>query len=509
MLVIATPIAIAGGGDTDGDGLPDASDPCPAVSYTPGFDWTTCGPMDLDPANDAAPECKARERVAHMLIADPAFITEIAFAVVKNGTVHFADAFTYVGGGQFVHHPGGIHSLYRVGSTSKCFTAMAAKLLEEDGQLSLTDFVNDDDATQVLVGGQRTLRQLLTHQGAFKTDYGAIHLFCYPGDLAAFWSEPDDLVSPHYDSATYGNLGGGYQYSAFNYSLAGAYLANRAGEPFHQILETRVFTPAGLCTATLDGSRAVTTTLGDGAAVSETPVMHVGPYINLVSPTDPLCADNFYSSDDVYGDPYSWQFYRLDEAAAEPRDPAGGVIASAIDLAHFAADLLASYHGTGGLLTPNGVRSLWGAVVDLGCFPNCPYERYYGVGFFTDSLPGNPVTQVGHGGSRPGFTSAFVLRPEANLAVTILANADVNTVSISDLAKTILDDFESAVAPGDFDGDGDVDLADFAAFAQCFGGSNLPPAGGCPPGVNADLDGDSDVDLADFAIFSQNFTGSQ
>jgi hypothetical protein len=63
--------------------------------------------------------------------------------------------------------------------------------------------------------------------------------------------------------------------------------------------------------------------------------------------------------------------------------------------------------------------------------------------------------------------------------------------------------------PGDFDGDGDVDLADFAAFSQCFGGANVPPAGICPPGVSADLDGDTDVDLADFAVFSQNFTGAR
>ena len=61
---------------------------------------------------------------------------------------------------------------------------------------------------------------------------------------------------------------------------------------------------------------------------------------------------------------------------------------------------------------------------------------------------------------------------------------------------------------GDFDGDGDVDLTDFTQFQLCFGGSNVPPAPTCPPGVDADCDGDGDVDLADFLIFQNNFTGS-
>ena len=63
-------------------------------------------------------------------------------------------------------------------------------------------------------------------------------------------------------------------------------------------------------------------------------------------------------------------------------------------------------------------------------------------------------------------------------------------------------------ACGDFDGDGDVDLTDFATFQLCFAGSANPPAATCPAGVDADCDNDGDVDLADFLIFQQNFTGS-
>ncbi len=61
---------------------------------------------------------------------------------------------------------------------------------------------------------------------------------------------------------------------------------------------------------------------------------------------------------------------------------------------------------------------------------------------------------------------------------------------------------------GDVDGDGDVDLADFATLAVCFSGPGpaSPPAG-CSPEefATCDLDGDGDVDLSDFSTFSTNF----
>jgi hypothetical protein len=63
---------------------------------------------------------------------------------------------------------------------------------------------------------------------------------------------------------------------------------------------------------------------------------------------------------------------------------------------------------------------------------------------------------------------------------------------------------------GDMDGDGDVDLNDFATFANCYFGASVtvPPPSCTPEQFDAcDLDGDADVDLGDFSTFATNYTG--
>ena len=62
----------------------------------------------------------------------------------------------------------------------------------------------------------------------------------------------------------------------------------------------------------------------------------------------------------------------------------------------------------------------------------------------------------------------------------------------------------------DVDGDGDIDLNDFATFSVCFFGAavTVPPPG-CPPEdfAASDFDGDGDVDLSDLATFAVEYTG--
>jgi hypothetical protein len=67
--------------------------------------------------------------------------------------------------------------------------------------------------------------------------------------------------------------------------------------------------------------------------------------------------------------------------------------------------------------------------------------------------------------------------------------------------------------PGDFDGDGDADLADHLHFEDCLDGPGTAPTPALP-GATAqdcldafDIDFDSDIDLEDFDRFQRDFTG--
>jgi hypothetical protein len=57
---------------------------------------------------------------------------------------------------------------------------------------------------------------------------------------------------------------------------------------------------------------------------------------------------------------------------------------------------------------------------------------------------------------------------------------------------------------GDLDDDGNVDLNDFALFADCLTGPTIPAGPECNP---ADFDRDADLDLADFSAFQRAFSG--
>jgi uncharacterized lipoprotein YddW (UPF0748 family) len=99
----------------------------------------------------------------------------------------------------------------------------------------------------------------------------------------------------------------------------------------------------------------------------------------------------------------------------------------------------------------------------------------------------------------------FLLVPPGTYTLTVtkngLATRQVTGVAVAAGQVSRLD---ITLGP-DFDGDGDVDLIDFAYLQACFNGPNRPAAAtNCLP---ADLDQDADVDLADFGVFQGRFNG--
>jgi hypothetical protein len=101
-----------------------------------------------------------------------------------------------------------------------------------------------------------------------------------------------------------------------------------------------------------------------------------------------------------------------------------------------------------------------------------------------------------------------------NKAVTIAADLDGHarfvddprTLDTGNGVPPIVDMGAYEFRPGDCGHDGDVDGDDFVEFENCLRG----PSGEFPPSCECfDLDGDGRVDLGDFATFQVGFTGQR
>ena len=141
------------------------------------------------------------------------------------------------------------HSVFRVGSVSKQFTAMAILLLEEEGKLSLDDDVHTYLPQLVDYGHPVTLRQMLFHTSGM-SDYEGdeIAVFANMQGEKFRWGNEDYLTVPEFlerlatvPLRTPPETE--YRYSNSAYFLLSQVVEAASGESLHEYAKRRIFEP--------------------------------------------------------------------------------------------------------------------------------------------------------------------------------------------------------------------------------------------------------------------------
>lgn len=283
-------------------------------------------------------------------------------------------------------------TVYRAGSVSKLFTAMAALKLHEEGRVDLdapiTDHVPEFDLrTRFGSIDGITLRTLLTHHSGVP---GAIHEGMWAEDPDSFRTVAARL-GRYYAAYPPGTV---FAYSNAGYSVAGHAIENASGTPFADHLEEALLGPLEMTRSNFRFEA-----IGEDVARSY------------------------------------WKGREVEQPGL--RDlPAGGLVTTVGDLAGLIRLVNADgFHGTR-LLAPETVREML-AVQEYDSVYEP--EGFNGIGWF--SFPGfldGKYTAVGHTGQTLAHSAAVFVVPELELGVALLANSPSLRGGLEEITREVL-----------------------------------------------------------------------
>ncbi|HEU0016672.1 MAG TPA: serine hydrolase [Longimicrobium sp.] len=336
----------------------------PAPAQTP----TAAAPAAIAQREVVAPEMAAADSL--LAAAYPADQPGAAVLVVRDGRVLLRRAYGMADLELGV--PARPEHVYRIGSITKQFTAVATLLLADEGGLSL-----DDDITKFFpdwpTGGRRiTVEHLLNHTSGIRSYTGMPEwLPLQRTDLtlekliAVFRGQPMDFAP-----------GEGWAYNNSAYILLGAIIEKVSGQAYGEFLRTRFFQPLGMADTRYEVHDDVIPRRVPGYRRTDAGWRN-SPYLSM---TQPYAAGSLVSTVD---DLYRWQ-----RAVAER-----GLLRPDTWRRAFTAGRTASGLGTG-----------------------------YGYGWFVGQALGRP--SIEHGGDIHGFSSNGLWLPEDRLHVIILSNSE-------------------------------------------------------------------------------------
>jgi CubicO group peptidase (beta-lactamase class C family) len=263
--------------------------------------------------------------------------------------------------------------LFRLGSTTKMFTASAVVGLALEGKLDLNAPVDKYISGLDPVIGKLTANQLLSHTSGLHDEapmFGS-HDEAALGTGIHAW-KADFLFAPP------GKI---YSYSNPGYWLAGYLAETVSGKPYADGIAERLFAPLGMQRSTLRPAMAMTWPLAQGHEVRDGKPVVIRPVADNAS---------------------GW--------------PAGSIFSSALELSRF----VIAFMNDGRL---DGKQVLPPKLIAILSSPHAEIpggDQHYGYGLQLSTSRG--VHWVQHGGSRAGYGSTIRMAPERKFAVIIVAN---------------------------------------------------------------------------------------
>jgi CubicO group peptidase (beta-lactamase class C family) len=315
---------------------------------------------------------------------DPAAIERVALEELRSSKTPGAAVSVVLGDRVVFSHGYGVASvesgapvspdmLFRLGSTTKMFTASAVVGLSLEGKIDLNTSISRYIPGLDETIGKVTANQLLSHTSGLHDEapmFGS-HDETALGKGIHAWKS-DFLFAPP------GRI---YSYSNPGFWLAGYLAESMSGKPYADVIELRLFAPLAMKTSTLRPTVAMTWPLAQGHEVQQGKPVVIRP-----------AADNAGS----------W--------------PAGSIFSSTLDLSRF----VIAFMNDG---TVNGKRVLPPELIAIMSAPHASIpgsETKYGYGLELSTRRG--IHWVQHEGSRAGYGSLIRMAPERKFAVIITAN---------------------------------------------------------------------------------------
>lgn len=268
--------------------------------------------------------------------------------------------------------------LFRLGSTTKMFTAAAVVQLALQGKLKLDEPIGKYATGLSPKIATLTANQLLSHTSGLK-------------DTATMFGRHDDdalseTVRGLKDDFFFAAPGQIYSYSNPGYWLAGYLVEAVSGSAYANQMNESLFKPLGMQRTTLRPTIAMTYPLSQG---------HEGVPAKVIRPA----ADNAGN----------W--------------PAGSMFSSALDLSRWVIAFLHDGQLEGQLVVPPALLTALSSP-----HANIPgTESKYGYGLTLDTVRG--VRLLEHGGSRSGYGSVIRMAPDQKVGIIILMNKTGGTLN--------------------------------------------------------------------------------